>query len=66
MLKQWALMGAMTLWLAGCGTDMDPCAGFGPIYPTSADLTAASDALRDQVLAHNITGERLCGWRAEQ
>lgn len=43
----------------GVGTD-GGCAAFRPIYTSRAD--ALTDGTAEQLLAHNLTGARLCGW----
>lgn len=48
--------------LAGCGTVMtDSCDWAEPIRPSVEDVL--SDETARQILTHNVTGERLCGWR---
>lgn len=34
-----------------------------PMRPSAAEIAAMSDARVAEVLAHNETGRRLCGWR---
>lgn len=36
------------------------CAWAKPIYVSKADKL--TDGTADQILAHNMTGSRLCGW----
>lgn len=52
-------------WLAGCGTNTfvlpDTCDWAEPIWPSQADVF--SDDTARQILTHNETGARLCGWR---
>ncbi|MBP2233141.1 hypothetical protein J2847_006476 [Azospirillum agricola] len=45
---------------AGPGTE-GACAAFRPVYISRAD--ALTDGTAEQLLAHNATGARLCGWR---
>ncbi len=40
------------------------CLIASPIRPGAADAAAISDDLVRQILAHDETGARLCGWRA--
>jgi hypothetical protein len=41
----------------------DPCSAWRPILLTKKEAAMLSDASARQVLAHNETGERLCGWK---
>ena len=43
----------------GAGID---CAAFRPILMSEADIASASDNLASDILAHNETGAKLCGW----
>ena len=45
---------------SGAGTDA-ACVAFRPIYVSRADTLTEDTAA--QVLAHNRTGQRLCGWK---
>ena len=54
-----ALIG-MTLSLAGCATDAQFCQAASPILPSINDRL--TDGTIDQLLAHNLTGAKLCGW----
>ncbi|PWC89850.1 hypothetical protein TSH100_04230 [Azospirillum sp. TSH100] len=45
---------------AGPGTE-GACAAFRPIYISRADQL--SEGTAEQLLEHNETGARLCGWR---
>jgi hypothetical protein len=50
--------------LAGCGIDLRApadCDWAMPILPSRADQLTDGTAL--QILTHNETGARLCGWR---
>lgn len=57
---------ALALLVSGCthgrATDTG-CAAFRTIYLTSAEIDMLTDESAAQVLAHNETGARLCGWR---
>lgn len=56
------LLASLTL-LVGCasgGAGTDPCGAWRPIYVSQAD--ALTDGTARQILAHNETGRRLCGW----
>lgn len=58
---------ALTVLASGCTTGLATetgCAAFRPIYLTGAEIEALTDESVAQVLAHNNTGARLCGWRA--
>lgn len=46
--------------LAG-GCAIDPCGWAEPIRPSRAD--ALTDGTAAQIVAHNLAGERICGWR---
>jgi hypothetical protein len=45
---------------AGAGTE-GACAAFRPIYISRVDQLSGGTA--EQLLAHNETGARLCGWQ---
>ena len=56
-----ALTAALT---AGCATSpvfKDDCDWAKPILPSKADVLTPET--KRQILAHNETGEKLCGWR---
>jgi hypothetical protein len=58
-----ALPFAMMFFLAACTTNAgEPCAGFRPIRPAIADMSAMSAGLARQIVAHNETGASLCRW----
>lgn len=61
-MRTTALAAILTL-LAAChpGSGTDPCAPWSAIRPSKAD-TLTPDTAR-QVLAHNATGQAVCGWR---
>ncbi|ALG72133.1 hypothetical protein VY88_02990 [Azospirillum thiophilum] len=44
---------------SGAGTE-GGCAAFRPIYTSRADML--TDGTAEQLLAHNLTGARLCRW----
>ena len=48
------------IWLNGCVTS-DPCGWAAPIRPALADDLTTGTAR--QILAHNETGARVCGWK---
>ena len=55
-------LASLTL-LAACaqsGAGTSACSGWRPIYVSRADVL--TDGTARQVLAHNETGARLCGW----
>ena len=57
------LLLGMLMLLAGCasgGAGIDPCGAWRPILVSRAD--ALTDGTARQILAHNETGARLCGW----
>ena len=41
-------------------TNAAACAAFGPICPSKADVL--TDGTAKQILAHDKTGAKLCGW----
>lgn len=59
-----ALTLAAFMALAGCQTTGGSfCAISHPIRLSSSAIAALSDAEVNTILAHNLRGERLCGWR---
>lgn len=53
----------MLVLLTGCAADgraTDPCGAWRPILVSRADVL--TDGTARQLLAHNETGRRLCGW----
>jgi hypothetical protein len=64
MLTKIFAAASMALLLTGCGltgraTDT-ACVAFGPIYVSQQDTL--TDGTAEQILAHNLTGKKLCGW----
>ena len=61
---RWSVMWpvALTLLLTSCATGggTDPCGPWRPILVSRQDVLTEGTAR--QVLAHNETGRRLCGW----
>lgn len=55
----------MMLFLTACGAGYRSnfCALESPIYLTLDDLQTWDRKRKEQVLIHNETGERLCGWK---
>lgn len=50
--------------LSGCShASVNECAIFKPIRPEKADITAASDSLKRQLVDHNLKGQAICQWR---
>lgn len=49
----------MTLLVSGC-VKATECDWASPIRPSQSDVLTTATAR--QILAHNETGERLCGW----
>jgi hypothetical protein len=59
-MRTWMLLAAMTL-LASCDrTGAVGCETWRPILVADADALTTETARA--VLAHNLTGRRLCGW----
>jgi len=58
-----AIVTCATIFLAGCGTPMinRSCDWAMPIRPSQEDVLTDQTAL--ELLIHNETGARLCGWR---
>jgi len=57
-------LSASAVLLAGCGIDLRApadCDWAAPILPSRADQL--TDGTAFQILTHNETGARLCGWR---
>ncbi len=58
--------GILLALLSGCATNgartEGGCAAFRPIYTSRAD--ALTDGTTEQLLAHNLTGARLCRWQS--
>ncbi len=55
---------ALTMFLVACTTTSgNSCAGFGLIRPTKVDIATMSDQLVGQILTHNLTGAKACGWK---
>lgn len=57
--------GILLALLSGCATGgagtEGGCVAFRPIYTSRADML--TDGTAEQLLAHNLTGARLCGWK---
>ena len=51
--------------LTGCATSGPAtdgaCVAFRPIYVSKAD--ALTEGTAEQILSHNLTGQRVCGWK---
>ena len=47
--------------IAGCATSVGTCDWGKPIRPSRSDVLTRQTA--NQILAHNETGARLCGWK---
>jgi hypothetical protein len=65
MLRLLALLSVTVALLAGCATEHPRpghmvCDWAAPIRPSRADQL--TDGTARQILAHNETGARLCGW----
>ena len=56
--------GILLALLSGCATSgagtEGVCTAFRPIYTSRADVF--TDGTAEQLLVHNLTGGRLCGW----
>lgn len=55
-----------SLSLAGCATRTEYidsyCLLAAPITPTKSEVDSMSELTSRQILVHNETGERRCGW----
>ncbi|MCA0000974.1 MULTISPECIES: hypothetical protein [unclassified Mesorhizobium] len=55
---------ALLIALAGCATTKGSfCALESPTRLSAAAIVALSDAEARGILAHNLTGQKLCGWK---
>lgn len=55
------MLGGLLTLLASCGaTGLADCAAWRPILVSSEDSITTETARA--ILAHNLTGRRLCGW----
>ena len=65
MSKKAFVAWTMTIVVGACATGHDEatCLAFRPIRPTLFDTDRMSDDLAGQILVHDETGRRLCGWR---
>jgi hypothetical protein len=61
LLRKTILLSAL-LSSVGCVAARD-CDWAKPIRPTADDIAAVSDGLARDILTHNLTGEKLCGWK---
>jgi hypothetical protein len=61
-MKSIATCLGILLLLSGCapGSGTDACGPWKPIYVSRHDVL--TDGTARQVLAHNETGRRICGW----
>lgn len=64
--KALILLAGVTAFAAGCQAPAvtSGCEWTRPIRPTAEDVAVISDSLVDQLLIHNETGARICGWKA--
>ena len=56
----WIALAILPVSCAGTGAGPDACGPWRPIFVDAGDVLSAATA-RD-ILAHNLTGRRLCGW----
>jgi len=56
------MLGVVSL-IAGCGQTIRGCEDWEPIRPMKSDMATMSSNLEVQILAHNVHGERNCGWK---
>ena len=61
-LLQRLTLPAVLICLAGCVQTKD-CDWAEPIRPSANDVAVISDRLAEDLLVHNETGSRLCGWK---
>ena len=63
-LKMPWLVVLLPLIAQGCASGPAPsCLEFSPIRPTSSDMVCMSDKLVDQIYIHDLTGQKLYGWK---
>lgn len=58
-----ALIGLTLLSLNGCAANGQGCEAWRPIYLSKGD-TLSSDTFK-AIIAHDETGQRLCGWKSQ-
>jgi hypothetical protein len=67
VLRLWVAAGMLfaLMVLTSCATPPppSPCVGWAPIRPEASDFDTMSDALVEQLLAHNAFGQKQCGWK---
>ncbi len=61
-LRQGLMLTCVLIFASGCVQTRD-CDWAQPIRPTQSDISNVSDGLARDILAHNLTGQKLCGWQ---
>lgn len=63
-LRSLILAAIATASVSGCASTAatSGCEWVRPIRPTAEDVSAMSDNLVNQLLAHNLAGAEICGW----
>jgi hypothetical protein len=56
------MLTCVAIFASGCVATRD-CDWAKPIRPTEADVALVSDGLARDLLTHNETGAKLCGWK---
>lgn len=49
-------------FVTGCATTADWCSSNRPIRPTAEEVETMSGGAARQLLEHNRTGAKVCGW----
>lgn len=57
------ILSVAIFFVSGCAQTIVSCAAFKPIRPMTADVLTMSDSMVAQVLNHNASGIRNCGWK---
>ncbi|RVG70921.1 hypothetical protein CN222_01935 [Sinorhizobium meliloti] len=63
MFRRCLMMLFVMSYVAGCATTTDWCASNRPIRSTAEDVEAMSSGTARQILEHNRTGAKICGWK---
>jgi hypothetical protein len=62
MLRRSLMTLCAAISVVGCVPTSD-CDWAAPILPTANDIVVISDGLARDLLTHNETGARVCGWK---
>ncbi len=61
MLTKSLMLTCVAIFASGCVTNS--CDWAQPIRPTANDVAVVSEGLARDLLTHNETGAKLCGWK---